>query len=271
MSRAARRRKVVENARSPRPQSSTTSSRGRGAGEGRDDIGRETYRSRGRGEQVLASVFVLVRVRESPANWKLEIGNCSEARRPQDAHGQFPISIFQFSISNEPMPRDGTRTTHEETAPAAFRTSLAIASLLSHPERRRLDGSMNWLDRAEARFGHLAIHGPGLHPRGLQSAGLRPLQDLPAHCSSFCASSRRSSCAGQVWRLFTFIFIPGFGSIFGEFAGLLLLPALSAVRRDRAGAGDRRFQAERLLRHRHGRRSWFPPCSSAARTSPRIC
>lgn len=80
---------------------------------------------------------------------------------------------------------------------------------------------MNWLNRAEAKFGHLAV--PGLariivgfnalvfllhkiNPTFLEYLTLRP--DLVMQ--------------GQVWRLVTYIFIPSFGGIFGDIVGLIL-------------------------------------------------
>src|SRR4051812_13739952 len=79
---------------------------------------------------------------------------------------------------------------------------------------------MNWLTRAEARFGHLAIHGLG---RILVGFGLLIfiLYKIDPHTIDYFWLKPELVRQGQVWRLVTFIFVPGFGSIFGEYVGML--------------------------------------------------
>jgi hypothetical protein len=79
---------------------------------------------------------------------------------------------------------------------------------------------MNWLDRAEARFGHLAIHGLGRILVGFNLL-VFVLYKLYPQTLDLLELDPALVWQGQVWRLFTFIFIPGFGSIFGEYVGML--------------------------------------------------
>lgn len=80
---------------------------------------------------------------------------------------------------------------------------------------------MNWLNRAEARFGHLAIHGLGRILVGFNFLVYILFKIYP---QTFALLRLEPALVmqGEVWRLVTFIFIPGFGGIYGEFAGLLL-------------------------------------------------
>ncbi|HEV7403878.1 MAG TPA: hypothetical protein VGO11_13155 [Chthoniobacteraceae bacterium] len=79
---------------------------------------------------------------------------------------------------------------------------------------------MNWLDRAEARFGHLAIHGLGRILVGFNLL-VYVLYKLYPHTLEFLQLNPDLVRQGEVWRLVTFIFIPGFGGIFGELLGML--------------------------------------------------
>src|SRR3954451_855590 len=78
------------------------------------------------------------------------------------------------------------------------------------PPRREFALRMNWLNRAEAKFGHLAI--PGL-PRVIIGFNLLVfvLFKLDRHFLSWLTLEPSLVREGQVWRLVTFAFIPGFG------------------------------------------------------------
>jgi hypothetical protein len=73
---------------------------------------------------------------------------------------------------------------------------------------------MNWLDRAEARFGHLAIQGLGRILVGFNLL-VYVLYKLFPHTLELLRLDPALVWQGQVWRLFTFIFIPRFGFFFG--------------------------------------------------------
>ena len=80
---------------------------------------------------------------------------------------------------------------------------------------------MNWLDRAEARYGHLAIPGLGRILVGFNLL-VYVLYKIYPETLQLLALNPALVWQGQVWRLFTFIFIPGFGSPFGELVGILM-------------------------------------------------
>jgi hypothetical protein len=77
---------------------------------------------------------------------------------------------------------------------------------------------MKWIDRAEARFGHLAI--PGL---------LRIVAGFNALCFvliklnpqfiRFLVLDRELVLQGEVWRLLTYIFVPSIGGLFPDWFG----------------------------------------------------
>jgi membrane associated rhomboid family serine protease len=80
---------------------------------------------------------------------------------------------------------------------------------------------MNWLDRAEARFGFLAI--PGL-PRIIVGFNLLVfiLFKVSPSFVPLLELNPTLVLQGQVWRLVTFIFIPQFGGMLGEWLTILL-------------------------------------------------
>lgn len=80
---------------------------------------------------------------------------------------------------------------------------------------------MNWLDRAEARFGHLAIQGLGHVLVGFNLL-VFVLQKIFPQTFQLLSLQPELVMKGEVWRLVTFVFIPGFGSPFGEFVGILM-------------------------------------------------
>ncbi|MGV3531370.1 MAG: rhomboid family intramembrane serine protease [Chthoniobacteraceae bacterium] len=83
---------------------------------------------------------------------------------------------------------------------------------------------MSWINRAESRFGHLAI--PGL-PRIIVgfNALVFVLYKLNPHFLEKLSLDRAAVMNGEVWRLITFLFIPGIGAPFGEwlFAAFYIL------------------------------------------------
>jgi hypothetical protein len=80
---------------------------------------------------------------------------------------------------------------------------------------------MNWLDRAEAKYGHLAI--PGLvRIIVLFNALVFVLYNISPTFLSYLDLQPALIMQGQVWRLVTYIFIPQFGGIFGNVIGVLL-------------------------------------------------
>lgn len=77
---------------------------------------------------------------------------------------------------------------------------------------------MSWINRAEARFGHLAI--PGL-PRIIVgfNALVFILYKLNPYFLSVLELDRERIMAGEVWRLVTFLFIPSFGGFLPDWIG----------------------------------------------------
>jgi hypothetical protein len=80
---------------------------------------------------------------------------------------------------------------------------------------------MNWLDRAENKFGHLAI--PGL-PRIIAGLNLLVfvLYKLEPNYLGFLHLDPAAVMQGQVWRLFTFLLIPSFGGFFADWFSVIL-------------------------------------------------
>ena len=80
---------------------------------------------------------------------------------------------------------------------------------------------MNWLNRAEAKFGHLAI--PGL-PRVIVGFNLLVfiLFKFDPQFVTWLTLDPSLIRQGQVWRFLTFAFIPGFGPQPFEWVGLVL-------------------------------------------------
>lgn len=72
---------------------------------------------------------------------------------------------------------------------------------------------MSWINRAEAKFGHLAI--PGL-PRIIVgfNALVFLLYNLNPYFIEYLMLDPGKVMEGQVWRLVTYIFIPSFGGLF---------------------------------------------------------
>jgi hypothetical protein len=78
---------------------------------------------------------------------------------------------------------------------------------------------MNWLNRLESRFGHLAIQGLPLIIVGFNLL-VYLLWKLRPEFLDFLVFDRELILQGQVWRLFTFAFIPAWG---GRFLEVLVL------------------------------------------------
>ena len=80
---------------------------------------------------------------------------------------------------------------------------------------------MNWLNRAEIRFGFLAI--PGL-PRILVAlnALVFVLYKLDPGYLDWLYLDRDAVLHGQVWRLVTFLFIPSWGGLLPDWLGVIL-------------------------------------------------
>ncbi len=81
---------------------------------------------------------------------------------------------------------------------------------------------MNWLNRAESKYGHLAIPNlPGMLV-GLNALTYVLLQ-LSPEFGRWLTLDMKLVLQGEVWRLISYIFVPSFGSgIFGGALGLLL-------------------------------------------------
>jgi hypothetical protein len=74
---------------------------------------------------------------------------------------------------------------------------------------------MHWIDRAEAKFGHLAIPGVLRYVAGF-NAFCFILAQLNPHFLEFLLLNRDLVLQGQVWRLVTYIFIPSIGGFFPD-------------------------------------------------------
>lgn len=77
---------------------------------------------------------------------------------------------------------------------------------------------MHWIDRAETRFGHLAIPGLLRYVAGFNALCFILIK-LNPHYLEFLYLDPALVLQGQVWRLFTFIFIPVIGGIFPDWLG----------------------------------------------------
>ena len=86
-----------------------------------------------------------------------------------------------------------------------------------HPEFA-LAKNMKWIDRAEARFGHLAIPGLLRIVAGFNALCF-VLHKLNPHFLEFLYLNRTLVLQGQVWRLLTYIFIPSIGGFFPDWFG----------------------------------------------------
>jgi len=77
---------------------------------------------------------------------------------------------------------------------------------------------MHWIDRAEAKFGHLAIPGLLRYVAALNALCFILIKVNP-HFSEFLFLSPALVMQGQVWRLATYIFIPVIGGVFPDWLG----------------------------------------------------
>jgi hypothetical protein len=77
---------------------------------------------------------------------------------------------------------------------------------------------MHWIDRAEAKFGHLAIPGLLRYVAGFNALCF-VLIKLNPHFIAFLNLDPGLVMQGQVWRLFTYIFIPVIGGLFPDWLG----------------------------------------------------
>jgi hypothetical protein len=80
---------------------------------------------------------------------------------------------------------------------------------------------MHWINRAETKFGHLAIPGLLRYVAGF-NALCYVLVKLNPHFLEFLYLDRGLILQGQVWRLITFIFIPSIGGFFPDWLGAAL-------------------------------------------------
>ena len=77
---------------------------------------------------------------------------------------------------------------------------------------------MQWIDRAESRFGHLAISGLLRYVAGFNALCFVLIM-LNANFRAFLLLDRDLVLQGEVWRLFTYLFIPQFGGFFPSWLG----------------------------------------------------
>lgn len=77
---------------------------------------------------------------------------------------------------------------------------------------------MHWIDRAEAKFGHLAISGLLRYVAGF-NAFCFVLIKLNPQFIEFLTLDPTLIMQGQIWRLITYIFIPVIGGIFPDWLG----------------------------------------------------
>jgi len=80
---------------------------------------------------------------------------------------------------------------------------------------------MNWLARLENKFGHLAIHGLLRYVAALSSLCF-VLWKLNPRYVDFLLLDRTRLLDGEVWRLFTYLFIPSVGGLFPEWLGMAM-------------------------------------------------
>lgn len=76
-----------------------------------------------------------------------------------------------------------------------------------------------WIDRAESRFGHLAIPGLLRYVAALNALSFI-LYKLNPNYLGFLALDRDAVLRGEVWRLITFIFIPAVGGWLPDWIGM---------------------------------------------------
>lgn len=77
---------------------------------------------------------------------------------------------------------------------------------------------MHWIDRAEAKFGHLAIPGLLRYVAGFNAFSFILLK-LNPHFLEMLYLDRDLVMQGQIWRLVTYIFIPSIGGLFPDWLG----------------------------------------------------
>ena len=80
---------------------------------------------------------------------------------------------------------------------------------------------MHWLARFETRFGHLAIHGLLRYVAVLSSLCF-VFAKLNPHYVDFLQLDRDRLLAGEVWRLFSYLFIPSIGGLFPDWLGMAM-------------------------------------------------
>jgi len=76
-----------------------------------------------------------------------------------------------------------------------------------------------WINRAETKFGHLAVPGLLRYVAALNSLSFI-LWKLNPRYFEFLTLDRDSILSGEVWRLITFIFIPGVGGLLPDWIGM---------------------------------------------------
>lgn len=87
-----------------------------------------------------------------------------------------------------------------------------------HPEFALFKLTMNWIDRAETKFGHLGISGLLRYVAGFNALCYVLIKMNPSFLG-FLYFNPELVMQGQVWRLLTYIFIPQFGGIFPDWLG----------------------------------------------------
>ena len=87
-----------------------------------------------------------------------------------------------------------------------------------HPDFALAKKNMHWIDRAETKFGHLAIPGLLRYVAGFNALCFVLLK-LNPHFFEFLYLNPDLVLQGQVWRLVTYIFIPSLGGFFPDWLG----------------------------------------------------
>jgi hypothetical protein len=100
-------------------------------------------------------------------------------------------------------------------------TIRRLHSWRMHSEFALAKKLMHWINRAEAKFGHLAIPGLLRYVAGF-NALCYVLVRLNPHFLDFLYLDRGLVLQGQVWRLVTYIFIPGIGGWFPDWLAAAL-------------------------------------------------
>jgi hypothetical protein len=80
---------------------------------------------------------------------------------------------------------------------------------------------MHWLARLETKFGHLAIHGLLRYVAAFSSLCFVLVKLNPKYLD-FLLLDRNRLLAGEVWRLFTYLFIPSIGGLFPDWLGMAM-------------------------------------------------